>query len=348
MKEKFDMVNFEINTCNLYQFEDVDYLKEKRKEEDENMKKKVIEMLDAEAAETTRRKTKVNYAESNMCPNIYSNGNVGVSHDAKKKKLSKVTDFRFFPDPDRLRQLIEIEMESKYSNYLTGADVPTFTPEMKIEKELIESKGFPDWDRREYQKFVQALELYATDDFVNINKHIGDTKTVIEVQKYAKVFFEKVDTLHDGAKIMNRIQKAQKNVSFNMKAPHLIRKKVQLYLNPEDEMNFVHATQKSKFFSKESDVILMMLTDKHGYGNWSDIKKALKRESRCRFDHLLVTRTEEELKKRVTYLVQSLEKEDNEGKLERRPIKVNDTVHINDDYLEQLMKEAEMEATRQL
>jgi len=32
MKEKFDMVNFEMNTCNLYQFEDVDYLKEKRKD----------------------------------------------------------------------------------------------------------------------------------------------------------------------------------------------------------------------------------------------------------------------------------------------------------------------------
>jgi hypothetical protein len=32
MKEKFNTVNFEMNSCNLYQFEDVDYLKEKRKD----------------------------------------------------------------------------------------------------------------------------------------------------------------------------------------------------------------------------------------------------------------------------------------------------------------------------
>ena len=34
MKDKFNMVNFEMNSCNLYQFEDIDYLKEKRKEAD--------------------------------------------------------------------------------------------------------------------------------------------------------------------------------------------------------------------------------------------------------------------------------------------------------------------------
>lgn len=46
MKEKFDMVNFEMNTCNLYQFEDVDYLKEKRKDAEALLQKNVIAMLD--------------------------------------------------------------------------------------------------------------------------------------------------------------------------------------------------------------------------------------------------------------------------------------------------------------
>ena len=38
MKKKFDMVNFDLNECNLYEFEDVDYLKEKRKEQEEIIK----------------------------------------------------------------------------------------------------------------------------------------------------------------------------------------------------------------------------------------------------------------------------------------------------------------------
>jgi hypothetical protein len=50
-------------------------------------------------------------------------------------------------------------------------------------------------------------------------------------------------------------------------------------------------------------VILLMLTDRFGYGNWTDIKRALRREQRCRLDHLFISRSEEDLKKRVVYLV---------------------------------------------
>ena len=39
------------------------------------------------------------------------------------------------------------------------------------------------------------------------------------------------------SKILAKIQKAQKNVSFNMKAPYLIRNKVRQYQNPIEDMN---------------------------------------------------------------------------------------------------------------
>jgi hypothetical protein len=32
LEKKFDMLNFDMNTCNLYEFEDIDYLQVKRKE----------------------------------------------------------------------------------------------------------------------------------------------------------------------------------------------------------------------------------------------------------------------------------------------------------------------------
>ena len=56
-----------------------------------------------------------------------------------------------------------------------------------------------------------------------------------------------------------------------------------------------------------------MLTNKLGYGNWSKLKKAVCRESRCRMDHLFTSRSEEELKKRVIYLVQCIDKEEQEA-----------------------------------
>ena len=82
------------------------------------MKKNVIELMEQETNFQGRRKVQKNLAENNLCPNIYGNGNVGVSNEAKKKKLSKVQDFRFFPEPDRLRDLIEIEMDSKFSGFI--------------------------------------------------------------------------------------------------------------------------------------------------------------------------------------------------------------------------------------
>ena len=65
-----------------------------------------------------------------------------------------------------------------------------------------EAKGFPEWERRDFQKFVQALELYAADDYLNISKHLEETKTPDEVKRYALVFFDRIHTLNDSAKII--------------------------------------------------------------------------------------------------------------------------------------------------
>ena len=43
--------------------------------------------------------------------------------------------------------------------------------------------------------------MYATDDYINIQKHIGPTKTVEEVKIYATTFFEKIESLQDNDKI---------------------------------------------------------------------------------------------------------------------------------------------------
>jgi len=55
--------------------------------------------------------------------------------------------------------------------------------------------------------------------------------------------------------------------------------------------------------------VLLVNTHEQGYGNWAAIKYAMRRDLRCRFDHMLMSRTEQELAKRVDILVKSLEKE---------------------------------------
>ena len=271
MKEKFDMINFEMNTCNLYQFEDVDYQK-KRKEDEEALKKNVIALMDAETNLHSRRKQQQgSLAENKLFPNIFANGSIGVSAEKKKKEVAKVADFRFYPNPDRLRQLIETQLEAQNAG-LSGQGM--WTPEMELEKKNIEQYGFPDWDRWHFNHFKAGLEVFATNDYANISKiSMEGTKTPEEVRKYSEVFFAKIDTLKDAKKIKDRIQKAQNHVNFNLRAPQIIREKLRQYDNPMEEMVLPQSIVKTsnKFFNRETDVILIMMTHQCGYGNWAKI-----------------------------------------------------------------------------
>lgn len=78
--------------------------------------------------------------------------------------------------------------------------------------------------------------MFRTNDYENIKKHVGETKTVQEIEEYATVFFQKVDTLTDRVKIKDKINKAQKNVNFNMRAPGIIKTKIEKYKNPLEDM----------------------------------------------------------------------------------------------------------------
>ena len=155
MKDKMNMADFELNTMNLYQFEDVDYAKQKRDEAQIKVDEYLRDMITQDTSTRTgRRKTgmKTNLNESNLCPKIFQGKNIGISEDTKRKKLQIVQDYRFFHDPDRLKVLIEKEFESKYSGYFQGVDFVDFTDEEMIEKKVLLESGFTNWDRRDYQK----------------------------------------------------------------------------------------------------------------------------------------------------------------------------------------------------
>ena len=105
---------------------------------------------------------------------------------------------------------MENELEAKYTSYLSGIQQVNFTEEEKKEKDRLWDAGFHDWDRRDYQRFCQALEFYSPDDFENIARHIGGNKNPEDIEKYAPVFLKNIDTLADAEKIRKNMEKADK------------------------------------------------------------------------------------------------------------------------------------------
>lgn len=63
------------------------------------------------------------------------------------------------------------------------------------------------------------------------------------------------------------------------------------------------------------------MTNEVGYGNWSELKKAIRKEPMFRFDHAFKCKTENELKNRVASLVKVLTKEKDSNSLGRSPLK---------------------------
>ena len=111
-----NMSDFEMNSMNLYQFEDVDY--KKRREDQLKMDEHLRTMIIDDTGNRRRKiHGKTNLNESNLCPKIFQGRNVGISEDTKRKKLQIVQDFRFFPNPERLKELIEKEIDAKYAGY---------------------------------------------------------------------------------------------------------------------------------------------------------------------------------------------------------------------------------------
>ena len=294
---KFDLINFEMKPSHYYEFEDEDYLKKRREEQKKVIAENVVKMLNdqVKAGRRDKHKAMKSLNEAHLFPNLNS-----VAWGPKKKKIT-LQDYKFYSDAVRLKALLEKEQEGKFDSKFRLSE------EEKEEKNRIYESGFTKWDRREYFRFIQALEFSGTDEYEEIAQHI-QTKTKEEVEEYAKIFFQRLDELADAPRVKSIIAKTSKMLEFKSKAPDLIARKISAYEDPFEEM-IIYPTQKSKFFSRESDVILLCLTHKHSYGNWATIKNALRKETKWRFDHLLLSRTERELQRRVDVLVKGLEKE---------------------------------------
>lgn len=73
VKDKFNMLDFQMNAVNMYQFEDVDYLQEKRKEQEQALKKHVVNMLNEEVRSGRREKkmATMNLNESKLFPKFF-------------------------------------------------------------------------------------------------------------------------------------------------------------------------------------------------------------------------------------------------------------------------------------
>ena len=309
------LLNFSFDPNDLYKFENEDYrLKRKANAEKALSTAYALELEKENKLMNTRRDHgHVNYNVDQQQAQLF-----GSKSQKKKNKTPKIPIYHLYKNRDRI-----IELKQKQINYFVDNNKklpekidedPNISDGLTNEeyeelKELLNT-GFPNWEKREYEAFINSLEVIPKENIELIAKNIP-SKTVEEVKAYCDNFWGRIEEFSDGQRIMKNIEKKEKLEKQKQQSSMLIAKKCQDIEDGEyEDIKIAFPTNNHQSeYTYEEDQYLIYITNKYGYGNWDDIMKSIKTSEDLLFNYFLKSRNKIEIQKRIDYLVKIIEKE---------------------------------------
>ncbi|GBG00203.1 chromatin-remodeling complex ATPase chain, partial [Raphidocelis subcapitata] len=190
-----------------------------------------------------------------------------------------------------------------------GEDDPQpLTEEEVAEKERLLTEGFSSWNRRDFGAFVRACEKYGRDRLDQIAGEL-DTKSLDEVKAYAAAFWARYQELNDWEKVIKNIERGEQKIQRQADIMAALRAKIERYRNPWQDLKVAYGQAKGKAYNEEEDRFILCKTHELGYGAWDELKAAVRRHWRFRFDWFFKSRTPQELGRRCETLIRLIEKE---------------------------------------
>lgn len=251
-------------------------------------------------------------------------------------KQVPVHDYQFYPP--RLRELQERETsafrkEIGYKVPLADGDeenleereaerakaqgeidnaVP-LTDEEQAEKTELSEQGFGDWNRRDFQQFVNGSGRYGRADYESIADDI-DSKTTAQVKAYAKVFWQRYKEINDYPKYLKIVEDGEERMRRVEHQRKMLRKKLSSYRVPLQQLkiNYSVSTTNKKVYTEEEDRFLLVLLDKYGIDSenlYENIREEIRESPLFRFDWFFLSRTPIELSRRCTTLLTTVMRE---------------------------------------
>ena len=261
--------------------------------------------------------------------------------DAKPKaprapKQVPVHDYQFYPP--RLRDLQDRETafyrkeigykvpladgeedtleEREAERALDQQEIDNATPlteEEKEEKEKLSLQGFGEWNKRDFQQFVNGSGKYGRNDYEGISVEV-DSKSPSEIKAYAKVFWQRYTEIADYPKYIKTIEDGEERTRRVEHHQKLLRKKMQQYRVPLQQLkiNYSVSTTNKKVYTEEEDRFLLVLLDRYGIdseGLYEKMRDDIRESPLFRFDWFFLSRTPIELSRRCTTLITTIVKE---------------------------------------
>ncbi|KAI1662520.1 SWI/SNF family of DNA-dependent ATPase [Daldinia decipiens] len=187
------------------------------------------------------------------------------------------------------------------------------TEKEQEEKQTLSLQGFGEWNKRDFQQFINGSGRYGRHDYERIAEEV-DSKTAAEVKAYAKVFWQRYTEIADYNKYLQVIESGEERMRKTEHQRKMLRKKMQLYRVPLQQMkiNYSVSTTNKKVYTEEEDRFLLVMLDRYGVdseGIYERIRDEIRESPLFRFDWFFLSRTPIEISRRCTTLLTTIVKE---------------------------------------
>ncbi|KAF2110644.1 SNF2 family N-terminal domain-containing protein [Lophiotrema nucula] len=192
-------------------------------------------------------------------------------------------------------------------------DAVPLTEEEQAEKQKLIDEGFPEWNKRDFQQFLNGSAKSGRQNFEGISEEV-DGKNADEIEAYAKVFWKKYRTLENWQKYLNVVEEGEERVRLSAEKKRLVAKKIGMYRMPLQQMQIKYtvSTTNKKIYTEDEDRFLLVMLNKHGVEGdliYEKIRDEIRDSPLFRFDWFFLSRTPQEISRRCNTLIQTVMRE---------------------------------------
>ncbi|GAB7350055.1 hypothetical protein MBLNU459_g0725t1 [Dothideomycetes sp. NU459] len=187
------------------------------------------------------------------------------------------------------------------------------TEDEQAEKEQLATEGFGDWNKRDFQQFINGSAKYGRNNFEEIAIEV-DSKEGDEIKQYAKVFWKRYKEIANWEKHIQSIEEGEERQAKVVKQGQLLRQKMQMYRVPLQQLkiNYTVSTTNKKVYTEEEDRFLLVMLDRFGLeaeNLYEKIRDEIRESPLFRFDWFFLSRTPQEIGRRCNTLITTVSRE---------------------------------------
>ena len=174
-------------------------------------------------------------------------------------------------------------------------------------------QGFADWNRRDFQQFINGSARYGRKNYDGIAEEV-DGKNAKEIKEYAQVFWQEYTEIADYPKYIGIIEAGEEKTRKLNHQRKMLKRKMEMYRVPLQQLklNYSVSTTNKKVYTEEEDRFLLVMLDKYGVdgeGIYERIRDEIRDSPLFRFDWFFLSRTPIEIGRRCATLLTTVARE---------------------------------------